>query len=542
MRFAGASHDGPTDEEAAEVLIVTQSDRSGLQRRPLSAVALVAWSIAFGLAYAQAPLFTSNQNQYFLHGLARAGYGLLRSDWLANTVDPTPVFSLLVEVTYRLLPMGVFYLWTFLLFGVYLYSLEGLASDLFHLHDDPVKRRVFLALFVAAHAALARIVLQGVLGDAWGFTLEGGLAGQRILGSVLEPSMFGVLLLLSIYLFHRRETVLSVVCAVAAATMHPTYLLSAGLLTVAYAVTAFLDRDRKGAVGIPALALILVVPILLYTSSNFTTSSPTNLAQAQEILVRERIPHHTLIQVWWNASAVVQIMIVVAGIALVRKTRLFVLMVVCAVSVLVLSVAQILTGNQALALIFPWRPSVFLVPLGTTFVVGYAVGEVWRRGDLGSVTQHRRRDLLGRASISLVVVLALAGVIKFRIDQGQVAADPARGVMAFVGGSSADGDVYMIPPYLQDFRLETGAPILVDFKSIPYRANEVIQWYDRLLLARAFYRDRAADVSCRALRDAEARYGVTHVVLARAQFGATCGPWVERYRDTDFAVYELVPQ
>jgi hypothetical protein len=520
---------------------VAQPYRAGLQIRSLSPVALVAWSIAFGLAYAQAPLFTSNQNQYLLHGLARAGYGHLRLDWLANTVDPTPVFSFLVEITYRLLPAGVFYLWTFLLFGVYLYSLEGLASDLFHLRDDPVKRRVFLALFVAAHAALARFILQRVLGDAWGFTLEGGLAGQRILGSVLEPSMFGVLLLLSIYLFHRRETVLSVVCAVAAATIHPTYLLSAGLLTTAYALAAFLDRDRRRALGIPALALILVAPILLYASLNFTTSSPANLAQAQAILVRERIPHHTLIQVWWNASSVVQILIVVAGIALVRKTRLFVVMVVCAASVLVLSVFQILTGNQALALIFPWRPSVFLVPMGTTFVIGYAVGEVWRRCNLGSEIRHGRRDLLGRASISLVVILALAGVVKFRIDQGQASADPARDVMAFVRRSSVAGDVYMIPPYLQDFRLETGAPILVDFKSIPYRANEVIEWYDRLLLARAFYRDRAADVSCRALRDAATRYGVTHVVLAQAQFGAGCGPWVERYRDADFAVYALVP-
>ena len=35
---------------------------------------------AFAAAYGQAPLYYSNQNQYFLHGLAEAGEGLLAED------------------------------------------------------------------------------------------------------------------------------------------------------------------------------------------------------------------------------------------------------------------------------------------------------------------------------------------------------------------------------------------------------------------------------------------------------------------------------
>jgi len=508
-------------------------------RRSFSPASLIVWSIAFGLAYAQAPLFASNQNQYFLHGLARAGFGFLRQDWLANTVDPTPSFSLLVQATYRLLPLLAFYLWSFLLFGVYVYSLEGLASSLFDLRDDPVKHRLFLALFVAVHAGIVRFILLNTLGDAWAYTLEGGLAGQRLLGSVLEPSMFGVFLLLSVYLFQREKTALSVVCAVAAATMHPTYLLSAGLLTMAYTLAAVHQGDRLRAVRIPALALILVMPVLVYAVLHFATPDPASQAQAQEILVRSRIPHHTLIQEWWNSSALVQILIVAAGIALARKTRMFTVMVVCAGSVVVLTVTQVVTGSLGLALIFPWRPSTILVPLGMTLVLGYVVENVWRWGGLASDALRRRRDLLGRASISLVLLLMLAGVAKFRIDLAQSAAEPSRLMMAFVARSSAAGDVYMIPPYLQDFRLTTGSPILVDFKSIPYRAKEVIEWYDRLLLARAFYRERAADVSCRALRDATTRYGVNRVVLDAAQFGASCGPWIERYRDDHYAVFEL---
>lgn len=534
-------YDGRTGRRPAEAVNVTEPGlgRIGPGGRSFSPAAIVVWSIAFGVAYAQAPLFTSNQNQYFLHGLARAGYGFLHQDWLANTVDPAPLFSLLVEATYRFLPLAAFYLWPFLLFGIYLYSLEGLASGLFDLREDPTKHRLFLALFVAVHAALVRFILPKALGDAWAYTLEGGLAGQRLLGSVLEPSMFGVLLLLSIYSFQRERHALSVASAVATATVHPTYLLSAGLLTMAYTLAALRQGDRPLAVKIPALALILVMPVFVYAVLYFAAAEPAGQAQAQDILVRIRIPHHTLIQEWWDSSAIVQILIAGAGIALTRKTKLFSVMMVCAGSVIGLSVVQVLTGSQALALIFPWRPTTILVPLGTTFVIGYVVQIAWRGRGAALMALRRRRELLARASYSLVLVLMLAGVVKFRIDLTQAASAPARPMMAFVGRSSAGGDVYMIPPHLQDFRLVTGSPILVDFKSIPYRANEVIQWYDRLLLARAFYREQAVDVSCRALRDATARYGVTHVVLESVQFGAACGPWVERYRDDDFAVYEL---
>src|SRR5437763_2112104 len=80
----------------------------------------------FAAAYCQAPLYYSNQNQYFLHGLARAGAGTLNEDWLANTKDPTPAFSWLVEQTAKTLPRETFYVYHALLMGVYVVSLTAL--------------------------------------------------------------------------------------------------------------------------------------------------------------------------------------------------------------------------------------------------------------------------------------------------------------------------------------------------------------------------------------------------------------------------------
>src|SRR5689334_21285546 len=79
----------------------------------------VAGTAAFAAAYCQAPLFYSNQNQYFLHGFAEAGYGDLRDDWLARTSDPTPLFSALVKFTLLHLHPWAFYVNQALLLGVY---------------------------------------------------------------------------------------------------------------------------------------------------------------------------------------------------------------------------------------------------------------------------------------------------------------------------------------------------------------------------------------------------------------------------------------
>ncbi len=89
-----------------------------------------AGAVLFAVAHTQPPLYYSNQNQYFLHGLARAGYGDLGRDWLANTADPTPVFSAFVELAERGGGEWPFQVAFFGLLVVYFLSLWGIAAAL----------------------------------------------------------------------------------------------------------------------------------------------------------------------------------------------------------------------------------------------------------------------------------------------------------------------------------------------------------------------------------------------------------------------------
>jgi len=68
---------------------------------------LYCYLLLFGLAYAQSPLFESNQNTKFISGLAQAQYRDVAADWMAGITDPFPMFSHLLVWQYRLLGLYV---------------------------------------------------------------------------------------------------------------------------------------------------------------------------------------------------------------------------------------------------------------------------------------------------------------------------------------------------------------------------------------------------------------------------------------------------
>src|SRR5205823_5650742 len=98
----------------------------------------------------------------------------------------------------------------------------------------------------------------------------------------------------------------------------------------------------------------------------FGPTDPETFARAQDVIARERIPHHTDAGRWFDWVAGVQVAWLLAGVAAFRRTPLFVPLAVAAGGGLALSLAQIASGNATFALCFPWRVSAVLVPVATT--------------------------------------------------------------------------------------------------------------------------------------------------------------------------------
>ena len=331
-------------------------------RFQLAALCSLAWGTLFGLAYGQAPLYTSNQNQYFLHGLAQAGRGNLGQDWLANTADPTPLFTGLVRLTAGLLDERLFYLYFLLLAAVYLHSLWGIADRLFGLSSSGGRSLLFLATFFVLHSAGLRIALGRFAGGGWEYLFDGGVAGQRLLGTVLQPSTFGVLLLLGVDQFLRGRPYRAAAAAAVSALLHPTYLLCAAVL-VGSMVWLLYRRERNLRMPLWAggLALALVLPALVYNARTFLPASPAAL----QILAQVRLPEHAVVAEWIDPAAAVKLAVILLAIYLVRGSPLSAILAVGAGAALLLTVVQLLTGSHSLALLFPWRITTYLVPLAS---------------------------------------------------------------------------------------------------------------------------------------------------------------------------------
>jgi hypothetical protein len=523
----------------------------------LAVLLLFAMTAAlFAAAYGQAPLFYSNQNQYLLHGLAQAGYGHLADDWLTNTADPTPIFSSLVEWTCRLLPLEALHLWYVLVQGIYVAGLWGLFRSL---TGPKVSWRVdaaFVALAILIHASVWRWLSYRLLDWDYPYYLQGGLAGQYILGPVFQPSVFGVLLLASVALFANDRPRLAALAAGLGVVLHTTYLFCAWFLVSGYAVQLLGEKRRRVAVETLGILLAFTLPVLGFAWWQFGPTDPTTFAEAQRILAHERIPHHCQAKLWFDEIAAFQIVWILGAIALTWKTRLFPALAVAAGLAVLLSSIQITTGSDALALLFPWRLSAILMPAATAIYLANLVHALRQWLDNGWAV-----SVLGTAA----VLAAGAGLAIMALGEGYQSSDEELPMMDWVRRHSQPGDVYLlpirvpklaattrgslssdfkpiarkrsdakiIPVDLQRFRLMTGTPIFVDFKSVPYKDTDVLEWRRRMEDNQRFLElllTGPAEILEEELRQA----GVTHVLLPTESPVVVAWPVV--YRD---AVYEV---
>jgi hypothetical protein len=507
-------------------------------RTRLEAILLAA---AFALAHTQSPLYYSNQNQYLLHGLAAGGYGHLKDDWLANTRDPTPLFSRLVELGYRTLGEWSFQAAHFLLLMGYFLSVCWLVRALPGVPDTRSFRLAWAALFTAAHAAILRVASVELIGVDYPWYFQAGLASQYVLGPGLQPSAFGVLLITGLAAFAHGRPVLASGLFAGSTLFHSTYLLPAGLFTLAAVIALAVDGRRRTAVIAGAVALAVVSPVLAYIVTDFGPTTPKMFGAAQHLLAEVRIPHHAVVSRWFDAVAVAQLAWIVLGIGLIRRTRLFPLLAVPVVGGLVLTLLQLTTANDTLALLFPWRVSVVLVPVATAVVAAKLVVLPLPAGGRG---QEGGRWVVWVA-VGVLLTLAVGGVVVMAAELGYRTADEDA-LYSFVRENAKPGDVYLlpvsfpavgtgrgavsntftpparpklgtnqIPVDLLRFRLHTGTAIHVDFKSVPYADAEVLEWYRRMQQVQDWYANPNWDTP--EMRESLRREGITHVVAPRGK-------------------------
>lgn len=494
-------------------------------------------SLIFGLAYTQDPIYNSveNQNTKFLHGLANAGYGFLTEDWVANTIDPLPAFTWLVQITYQYIhPEYMFYVYYFILFGIYVYSIFALVDYIFKFKKSRFYCLVYFASFLVIHTVHLRIFEYDL-----GLDLHYGVALQYVLGPVFQPSVFGVLIIASICCSLYYRYYLAVILLAIAATFHPTYLVSAGILTLTYQIVILVrDKNIVKAVLVGLSALLLVLPVYLYMSLIFDATTPEIWQQAQAIIVQLRVPHHSLPELWLKQDdykSYLKALIVIAALWIIRKTELFLILLIPFLTVVVSTIIQLIIESNTIAFIAPWRLSIFLVPIASSIVLAKLVfGLLARYSLLVSKYQH----LITRLSTAIIVVLFIFGTVDQVLSFGY--GNTSNKLMEFVKAEASAGDIYLVPPGLstmKKFRLYTGVPIFINVKTHPYKDTEVIEWHNRVSQASEFY-----DLPlrrCQTLDNLLEKYTLTHVVLYKEQETFQCDRLESIYQNKNYQVLKI---
>ena len=489
-------------------------------------------SLLMVLIYTQKPLFTSNQNQYFLHGMAKAGLGSLNEDWLANTKEATPLFSMLVKWTYQGLKNPAwFYFYYAILMGLYIFSLLGILDEFFHIRESSTVFILTATLILVPHSAAVRFIFNRLLGTNWMFLFDGGAAGQRLLGTVFQPSVFGVFLVVSLYFFIKGKVYWAAILAAAAACIHPTYLFTSALMTTGYLLTIIVEeKNLRKALLSGGLALILVAPILIYIFNNFMGTE--GAAEARRILTDIRIPHHTLTSYWLDLTVLFKITMILFGFLLIRKQKRIAIPILIVFSgALLLSAYQIITKDSFLALVFPWRSTALLVPLSSSILA--AGFSTWV---CGSIKKERIRSILQISCLIILVILSLAGIWQMNEEFKQYQNLHEAGLYQWVREYSASGDRFLIPVNMDTFRTNTLRPIYIDYFAIPYSSSDVIQWYHRVLSANKFH-DTG---SCLELMYLQHDERLTHVITAKDQIQPECQNLKLVYEDDYFLAYQII--
>ncbi len=463
-----------------------------MRTRTATVVALTVLSVYVLASWEVRPLFFSNQNTYFLQGLRLAGVPGLQHDWLSQTRAPHIAFTLLVAGLQRLAVLGagvqfvelllqLCLIWTF-------WTLSG-AGD-----DGSSETGVRFAICAVFFALLTE--------RGWWHVLFhwGGLADQYVFAGYLQPSEFGVLILVAFALLTSNRNRLAIGCLVVATLFHVSYLLSCGVLCLAIAADRWLASQKREAVVLLALFGAGVAPAVLYGLS--FGGDPATVTNAQALLARQIIPQHAWPARWFTFDQLIAVVVMTIGVAMAwrRWPRVVALAMTGSWLLMVAGTAYVyVSENTYVGLLFPWRASVYLYPLSLFFVL-MAVTSFVRRVTI-SIAAVRANQIFNWGAVLCAVALLVQSGRDVTIQRPQVTFPFAGDVIRQTSAT----DEIIIPTGDVDlwhrFRLLTMRPTYVDDKSHPFLASEVLEWKRRVDAVNSLYRlpPDARPQRCRAM-------------------------------------------
>lgn len=448
-------------------------------------------SLLFILSFGFQPLFTSNQNTKFLHGIAASGFGELQRDWMVNTVDPLPYFSKLIQWIFEFGNSEIIYVLQLLLLFIFVYFSLLLIYKIFNLN---IKSLVYATTLIS-------LLFSPVIFEDLYF----GFSEQFLFTQYLQPSSFAVLYLPAIYYFYVKKYYLSAFLLGIPGLLHAAYtLVGAVLFLVCFSFLFF--RERKITIIILAGIIFSVVMLpAVYSQISLLSATSKDLTQKAMYIISEyRIPHHTDVMSVFRFDSIIKMSIISLAIWKVKNGFVRWLLIGTTIFLIITVVYGLINSNSIVAVSSPWRFSVIVVPLGMVFLIGY----------MSKYLEKFRQKSIPIVAISILILLAISGLNWTHNEFNSYQKNPGMVALNFIKKNPNEfkNSLFMVESkadYSDKFRLTTGLPIFINWKTHPYKDFEVIEWYEKLKQNDAFY---AHDMTKKEMMQFLQKNKITHVL------------------------------
>lgn len=330
------------------------------------------------IVYPMQGLFSGNQNIYFLWGMADMFPNAFTADPLLSSPDPYPLFSWSISI----FPAQFLPIWTTLLYvlltSIYSFSLFGIADKVAGIYRNRSRLFSFSAVFLFLHASpIWGTYFQLVFDIDLRWMWDSGIAEQGVLRGYLQPSVFGVFLLLSFYFAARRNFAAAILCIAPAAIMHANYLFLGGMLSFVYLIQAGFERKTIIA---SCLLLLAVLPYSNYLLKHFLLlDADTKMAIDKAVMAGFDHNLHINPMNWINAKLFAQLVVLFLGFVVVWKTSVRNLVLGLSGIAMALTSLAFATDNTTLISLNPWRISILLIPLFASVLTAKIISSgIWK--------------------------------------------------------------------------------------------------------------------------------------------------------------------
>ena len=418
-------------------------------------------SILFAITIQQFPFFKGN-SLHLLHAIKEFDTNKLQNDWIANQTNHLPVFVHLNNIFLQFFPIKILHIIHFSLLVICSLFIFLICKNEFqNLKRTPILLLWFSIFILIYHE----------------HSFFGGLAGQDIINEGYQPASFGVLFYCGIYLFLIRKYFFAIFFICLSASIHPSYVLHSGLLSFGFCFYLLLVREFKPLLKFIIYYIILILPITFYIILNFLLLDKELIQMGQNILV-ERIPHHALIENWFSYKDFFSILIYLISLLIIYKNKkIFVPLTIFGLSSILLSILQFITESNTLALAFPWRASVFLMPISSMIIISFL---------LNKFLLNKNNMNLFSVSLFIIVFIFFFGKNHFVKNDNQKFYSKLE-LVKEINKNYDKIERILIPVNISYIRMNTGLPIFIDWKHHAFKYDEIIIWKKRMNLAQKFY-------------------------------------------------------